>query len=51
MADSPLNVALVGCGIFGRIHAATYAQFEHSRLVAVCDSDAERAGAMAAKYR
>ena len=51
MAESPLNVALVGCGIFGQIHAATYAQFEHSRLVAVCDLDAERAQATAAKYR
>jgi predicted dehydrogenase len=50
MPDSPLNVAIVGCGIFGEVHAATYRDFEHARLVAVCDLDPKRARALAAKY-
>jgi len=50
MAKSPLNVGLIGCGIFGNIHAATYHQFEHSRLVAVCDIDKAKAGAFAKTY-
>jgi len=50
MPDSPLNVALVGCGIFGDIHAATYRDFEHANLVAVCDIDEGRARDFAAKY-
>jgi len=50
MPDSPLNVALVGCGIFGEIHAATYRDFEHANLVAVCDIDESRAKGFARKY-
>lgn len=50
MADSPLNVALVGCGIFGEIHAATYRHFEHANLVAVCDIDDSRARDFASRY-
>jgi len=50
MSEAPLGVAIVGCGLFGQVHAATYAQFEQSRLVAVCDLDAQRARAMAARY-
>jgi len=50
MSESPLGVATVGCGIFGEMHAATYRDFEHSRLVAVCDVDAHRAAAVAARY-
>ena len=50
MRERPLKVGIVGCGIFGEVHAATYAQFERSELAAVCDVDAKRAKAMAAKY-
>lgn len=50
MPASPLNVALVGCGIFGEVHAATYKQFDHSNLVAVCDIDENRARDFAARY-
>ena len=45
-----VNVAVVGCGRFGEVYAATYASFEHSKLVAVCDLDEERAKATAQKY-
>ena len=48
--EGPLNVALVGCGIFGEIHASTYAGFDGSNLAAVCDIDADRAGAFAERF-
>lgn len=46
----PLPVAVVGCGIFGDIHATTYAHFDESELVLVCDLDEKRAKAAAEKY-
>lgn len=45
-----LNVALVGCGIFGEIHAGSYAEYERSNLVAVCDIDASKAQAFAERF-
>jgi len=50
MAEGPLNVALVGCGIFGEVHASTYADFGGSNLAAVCDIDEGRAKGFAGKY-
>jgi predicted dehydrogenase len=45
-----LNVALVGCGIFGEVHAQAYAESPASNLVAVCDRDEGRARGFAEKY-
>ncbi len=45
-----LNVALVGCGLFGEVHAETYTADERANLVAVCDTDADRAGAFAERF-
>jgi predicted dehydrogenase len=50
MSKDILNTAVVGCGLFGEIHAATYSEFPASRLVAVCDSDAARADAFAKRF-
>lgn len=50
MADKTLGVALVGCGLFGEVHAETYAAFHLADLRAVCDIDAERAEAFAQRY-
>jgi len=50
MPKDILNVAVVGCGIFGQIHAATYARFPQSRLLAVCDTDAVRARRLADQF-
>ncbi|MHC5057181.1 MAG: Gfo/Idh/MocA family protein [Planctomycetota bacterium] len=50
MANDTLGVAVVGCGIFGEIHAQTYSEFDRARLVAVCDVDAERAGKFAERF-
>jgi predicted dehydrogenase len=43
MAQAPVNVGIIGCGIFGEVHAAAYSDFEQSNLVAVCDLNADRA--------
>jgi predicted dehydrogenase len=40
----------VGCGIFGSIHARTYAEYEKAELVAVCDIDEAKARETAEKF-
>ena len=50
MADKQLNVAVVGCGIFGELHVATYAAFERSNLVAICDINEQRARELGEKF-
>ena len=45
-----LNVALIGCGIFGEIHAGSYAECDLSNLVAVCDIDESKAKAFAERF-
>jgi len=45
-----LNVALVGCGIFGEIHAGSHAEYERSKLVAVCDIDGSKAKAFGEQF-
>lgn len=49
MAD-PVRVAVVGSGYFGRFHANHYSRNERAKLVAVVDSDPERARAVAAEF-
>jgi predicted dehydrogenase len=51
---SPIRVAVVGCGHFGRFHAEKYAALPEAELVAVVDCElaaaqrlAERFGALA----
>ena len=50
MATEPLKVAVIGCGHFGEVHAATYAEFGLAELVMVCDADADRAKRVAEKF-
>lgn len=40
---APLRVGVIGLGFFGERHARIYHQLPHAELVAVCDTDAERA--------
>ena len=53
-ADSPINVAVVGVGAFGRNHARIYHQMSQAgeavRLVGVADADVARADAIAAEF-
>jgi predicted dehydrogenase len=46
----PIRTAVVGTGYFGRFHANHYARNPRAKLVAVVDSDATRAGAVAAEF-
>ena len=51
--ESPINVAVVGAGAFGRNHARVYRQLEQSgsvRLVGVVDPDTARADAAAREF-
>ena len=52
--DTPLRVAVVGAGVFGRNHLRVYRELEEAgadvRLVAVVDSDASAARAAAEKF-
>ncbi len=45
-----LSAAVIGTGHLGRHHARIYAEMEDVKLVAVCDLDLARAGAIAEKY-
>ncbi len=42
-----IDAAVIGTGYLGRFHAEKYARLEHARLVAVCDTDARTAQAVA----
>lgn len=46
----PLRAAVVGLGYFGRFHARHYAAHPGAELVAVVDTDAERAAAIADEF-
>ena len=45
-----LKIAVVGVGYLGKFHAQKYAQLPESELVAVCDSNAEVAQAIADEH-
>ena len=45
-----VRVAVVGSGYFGRFHANHYARNPRAELVAIVDTDGERAGAVAAEF-
>lgn len=51
MSEEKVRVAVIGCGIFGSIHATSFAQDERSELVWVCDVDERRARKAAALHR
>jgi predicted dehydrogenase len=44
------RIALIGCGKVGGIHAAAAKNLPEAELVAVCDANAERAAAFAARH-
>lgn len=45
-----LKLALIGAGVWGRTHASIYTEHPMAELVAVCDRDQKRAGAIAAEF-
>ena len=50
MQDVKLRTAVIGAGKMGGIHAKVYDQLEQSKLVAIVDSDFEKAKSLAEKY-
>src|SRR5262245_40650359 len=49
-SPSPLNVAVVGAGHLGQHHARLYADLPGCRLIAVVDTDLDRAKDVASRY-
>ncbi len=47
---SKVGFGLIGCGIWGHMHARAYTASPLARLVSVCDQDPGRAGALAAEF-
>jgi UDP-N-acetylglucosamine 3-dehydrogenase len=45
-----INVAVIGTGNMGKHHARVYSELEQAELVAVCDSDEQKAGEIAEKF-
>lgn len=45
-----INAAVIGVGAMGKSHARNYSCLSNADLVAVCDSDAEKAKAIAKEY-
>lgn len=45
-----IGIGLIGCGLWGSIHAQTYASSPNARLVTVCDQDKVRAEQFLHKY-
>jgi predicted dehydrogenase len=48
---TPVRIGLIGCGKVGQIHAAALGAIAEAELVGVCDVSAERAQALAQRYR
>jgi predicted dehydrogenase len=47
----PIRVGVIGVGYLGQHHARIYSQIKDTELTAVVDTDQERAGTFAEKYR
>ncbi len=50
MSASPIRVAVIGAGDFGRNHARVYRQLDGVELVGIVDTDPERASRVAAEF-
>lgn len=44
------NVAIIGAGFMGETHATNYMQIKNARLVAVCETNAEKGAKFASKF-
>ena len=48
---SPIGFGIIGCGNIGNIHAENIKKIDNARLIAVCDSDLNRARTVGEKYK
>lgn len=51
MQNTKIRTAVVGAGKMGAIHAKVYDSLPQSELVAIVDTDADKAGSLARKYK
>jgi predicted dehydrogenase len=51
MQNTKIRTAVIGAGKMGTIHAKVYSSLPQSELVAVVDTDIDKAGKLARKYR
>ena len=49
MSEKPIRVAVVGAGEFGRNHIRVWRELEGAELAGIVDTNAERAGQVAAE--
>lgn len=46
-----INVAIIGCGVMGSLHARIYANIPNVKLVAVCDTDSSSGNKLASLHK
>ncbi|MBN1391407.1 MAG: Gfo/Idh/MocA family oxidoreductase [Sedimentisphaerales bacterium] len=51
MQDTKIRTAVIGAGKMGAIHAKVYSSLPQSELAAIVDTDIDRAGSLAKKYK
>lgn len=49
--EKRIKAGVIGAGLIGEVHAKTYAEYEKSELVVICDINKEKAQNLASKYR
>ena len=45
-----IGIGLIGCGIWGSIHAQTYSSSPHTKIITICDQDRKKARDFSNKY-
>jgi predicted dehydrogenase len=45
-----IGIGLIGCGIWGSLHAQTYSSSIHTKLVTICDQNGKKAEQFSQKY-
>jgi len=48
---NPAGFELIGCGVWGEVHARTYANSPHAKFIAVGDKDQNQAKHFAGLYK
>jgi len=46
-----IKVAIIGAGFMGKMHAEVYRNLSKAKLIAIADSDSEKAQLLADKYK
>jgi predicted dehydrogenase len=49
--DRPLNVGIVGCGMFAETHLSILKRFKNAQIIALCDMNSEARDALAKRFK